>query len=789
MLKQFRNEIVFFSYNKLGDCMNIKKIIIDTDIECDKDIIINKIICNSKKVNNNDLFVAIKGTVLDGHDYIDEAIKNGASVIIVDKDRYEEFKSKSVLILKTNNTRKIVSKLACNFYNNPSKEFFLIGITGTKGKTTSSFMIRSILMRAGKKVGLIGTIGNYIDSNLISESSRTTPDSIYLQKLFRIMADNKCEYVIMEVSSLGLKYNRVDNSYFNLGVFTNFSIDHISKNEHCNIYDYYFSKLKLFNQVSIGIINIDDNYTNKITSLIDNCNFLTFSIFSNSNLKAKNIIINKTNTIFKVNIYNKEEEIKTMPGMFEVYNALGSILVSTLLKIDIKYIKEGLKNVVVKGRSERVNNNIIIDYANNPNSLENILKTINSYKKGELICVFGCGGNRDKDKRPIMGKISGLLSDYTIITSDNPRYEKKEDIINDIEQGIKKVTNNYKIIVDRKDAIKYAIEKCKKDDIILLAGKGHETYEEINGKKYHFDEREIIKKIIEERSINMKEYIVDENIILMDYLRKTLTKLSKNNIKSLLSKEMIVVNGTVQTKFNYELKKGDKIVIRNTKIKSKKLKHDLNIIYEDEDLIVINKPAGLLTIATAKEKEYTLYHFVMEYIKEKEKHNKVFIIHRLDKETSGIVVFAKNQKTKNLFQNNWEKNVIFRGYYAIVEGNLKEKKGTIKSYLTENSEYMVYSTNNKKDGKLAVTKYKVLKENKNYSLLDINILTGRKNQIRVHMKENGNVIVGDKKYGSSINSINRMALHAYKLELIDPRNNKKISFKASMPTVFNKLVK
>ena len=769
--------------------MNIKEIIIDTDIECDKDIFINNITCDSKKVSIDDLFIAIKGTKLDGHDYIDEAINNGASVIIVDKDRYEEFKSKRVLVLKTNNTRKTISKLACNYYNNPSKEFFLIGITGTKGKTTTSFMIRSILMSAGKKVGLIGTIGNYIGSSLISESSRTTPDSIYLQKLFRVMADNDCEYVIMEVSSLGLKYNRVDNSYFDIGIFTNFSLDHISKNEHSNIYDYYFSKLKLFNYVSTGIINIDDNYINKIFNLKYSCNFYTFSIFSNSNLKANNIIINKNNTVFKTYIYNKEEKIKTLPGMFEVYNALGSIFVSMLLNIDTKYIKDGLRNVVVKGRSEKVNDNIIIDYAHNPSSLENILKTINSYKKGRLICLFGCGGNRDKEKRPIMGKISGLLSDYTIITSDNPRYEKKEDIINDIEQGIKKVTNNYKIIVDRKDAIKYAIEKCKKNDIILLAGKGHETYEEINGKKYHFDEREVIKKIIEERSMNMKEYIVDENIILMDYLRKTLTKLSKNNIKSLLSKEMVIVNGTVQTKFNYELKKNDKIVIRNTKIKSKKLKHDLNIIYEDEDLIVINKPAGLLTIATAKEKEYTLYHFVMEYIKEKDKHNKVFIIHRLDKETSGIVVFAKNQKAKNMFQNTWEKNVIFRGYYAIVEGTLNEKEGTIKSYLTENSEYMVYSTNNKKEGKLAITKYKVLKENKNYSLLDINILTGRKNQIRVHLMENGNVIVGDKKYGSSINPINRMALHAYKLELIDPRNSKKISFKTPMPTVFNKLIK
>ena len=287
----------------------------------------------------------------------------------------------------------------------------------------------------------------------------------------------------------------------------------------------------------------------------------------------------------------------------------------------------------------------------------------------------------------------------------------------------------------------------------------------------------------------MKEYIVEEKMILIDYLRKTFTKLSKNNIKSLLTKEMVLVNDSVQTRYDFELSKGDKVVIRETKIKGTKFKKDINIIYEDEDIIAINKPSGLLTIANNKEKELTLYHFVMEYLKKKDKHNKVFIIHRLDKETSGIVIFAKNQKAKNLFQNNWDKNIKGRYYYAIVEGKLKEKEGTFKSYLTENSEYMVYSTNNKKEGKLAITNYKVIKENNNYSLLDINLLTGRKNQIRVHLKENGNIIVGDKKYGSNNNSINRMALHAYKLELIDPRNNKILKLKIEMPTSFKKIIK
>lgn len=288
----------------------------------------------------------------------------------------------------------------------------------------------------------------------------------------------------------------------------------------------------------------------------------------------------------------------------------------------------------------------------------------------------------------------------------------------------------------------------------------------------------------------MEEFISHEEDILINVLRNNLKKYSKNNIKSFLSKEMVLVNNKVQTRYDYLVHKTDKISIRETKIKVPKLKNNLNIIYEDEDIIVINKPYGLLSIATEKEKEYTLYHFVSMYLKSKNKNNKVYIIHRLDKDTSGIVMFAKNLKTKNLFQNNWDNLIRNRCYYAVVNGNLENKEGTIKEYLIENDKsFMVYKTDNKKDGKLAITDYKVLKENKNYSLLDINIKTGRKNQIRVAMQGLGNPIVGDKKYGDGKSLINRMALHQYKLELFDPRSNKKIMFRAEMPTSFKKLIK
>ena len=287
----------------------------------------------------------------------------------------------------------------------------------------------------------------------------------------------------------------------------------------------------------------------------------------------------------------------------------------------------------------------------------------------------------------------------------------------------------------------------------------------------------------------MKEYVVTEEMFLINFLRIYLTKLSKNNIKSLLSKEMVLVNNKVQTKYDFLVKKNDRITIRETKIRGTKLKNDLKILYEDDDIIAINKPSGLLTIATSKEKEMTLYHIVMNYMKSKNKNNKIFIIHRLDKETSGIVLFAKNQKAKNMFQKSWETNVKKRCYYAICEGIFDKKEGIIKSYLTENSSFMVYSTQNKKEGKLAVTTYKVCKETNNYSLLDIDIKTGRKNQIRVHLKEAGHIIVGDKKYGSNNNIINRMALHAYKLEFLNPITNRNTIIRTEMPTLFKKIIK
>lgn len=282
---------------------------------------------------------------------------------------------------------------------------------------------------------------------------------------------------------------------------------------------------------------------------------------------------------------------------------------------------------------------------------------------------------------------------------------------------------------------------------------------------------------------------VSEDNLLYDFLRSKLSNESKNNIKSLLLRKNVYVNDKLQTKYNYELHKGDIISIKTAQFIDEETNIKLKIIYEDKDIIVVDKPSGILTISTKKEKNLTIYHLVMNYLKSKNKNNKVFIIHRLDKDTSGILIFAKSEKIKNLFQNKWNDIIKERRYYAIVLNKLKDKQGIIKSYLKENKDHIVYSTNDKVNGKLAITEYKVIKEIEKYALLDINIKTGRKNQIRVHLSDLSSPIIGDKKYGYETKLIKRLALHAYKLKLIDPRNGKIIQFTSDLPSEMKKIVK
>lgn len=473
--------------------MKLSKVLNNTNIIINNDIEISGISIDSKTIKENELFVAIKGYIRDGHDYIKEALNNGASVIIVDEDRYEEFKDLGY-VLKTKNTREICSIIACNYYNNPSKSFTLIGITGTKGKTSTAYMIRNILMNSGKRVGMISTVASYINDIKISDNDRTTPEPFLLQKTFDLMRKEKCEYVVMEVSSQSLKLGRVDHSYFDIGLFLNLSDEHVSKNEHESKEDYFLCKAKLFDLVKTGFVNIDDEYGKRIVKEKD-CNFITVSMSEITDLSISNRY-----TSFKTNINNDIWDINVpILGKFNALNALFSIKVCNYLGIDKNSIIKGLKESIIPGRSELVPNKlgltIMIDYAHNTKSLESILIGLKSISKGKVITVFGCAGNRDNSKRKEMGRLSGILSDYTIITSDNPGTEDPNKICQEIETGIKEITNNYEIVIDREKAIKKAIKIANKDDIILLAGKGHENYQIIGDKKVPFSEKDIIKSL------------------------------------------------------------------------------------------------------------------------------------------------------------------------------------------------------------------------------------------------------------------------------------------------------
>ena len=472
----------------------------------DLEVDITGISNDSREVKPGYLFIAIKGFDTDGHEYINKAIENGAKAILIQEEKAKEIIKQipdEINIITSKDTRIATAICACNYYDNPSRKMQLIGITGTKGKTTTTFMIKSILERQGIKTGLIGTIATYIGDKKLEDSDRTTPDSIKLQSYFAQMVEAGCKACVMEVSSQSLKLHRVDGCDFNIGVFTNFSEDHISEKEHPDMEDYFNSKVKLFNMCPLGFINIDDINTIKVPSLAPNCTVKTYGIDNECDMLAKDITITNSYVDFKVKLNGKNERIKTdIPGRFSVYNSLEAISVASKLGCSVENIKLALETVKVPGRSELVDNKlgltIMIDYAHSPESLESILQAVKSYTRGRVISVFGCGGDRDNAKRPIMGAISGKIANYTIITSDNPRTENPEAIVKEIEEGIKKTNARYECIVDRTEAIKKAIKMANKNDIIVLAGKGHETYQEINHEKHHYDEREIIKQVIDE---------------------------------------------------------------------------------------------------------------------------------------------------------------------------------------------------------------------------------------------------------------------------------------------------
>lgn len=465
-------------------------------IDGKSDIDINKVVYDHRKIEAGDVFFCIKGFKVDGHDFASSAVLKGASVIVCEED-IEGLAACTVI--KVKDTRKSLALASSNFYGEPSKKLKMIGITGTNGKTTSTFMMKAILEEAGFKVGLIGTVANYI-GNKKMPSQRTTPESLELHELFSEMVKCGVTHCVMEVSSHSLALSRVFGIEFSVGIFTNLTQDHLDF--HKTFENYYNSKLILFENSKVSIVNNEDEYGQRILKDISKPS-ITFGLNKLCEVTADNIIMRSNGISFNMKYNNQDIDINlNIPGRYNIYNALGSAAACLKEGVSLLNVRKGLDRVFVPGRCEIVTKDynlgfeIIIDYAHSPDSLENILKTAKEFTKGRLITVFGCGGDRDKAKRPIMGSIASELSDIAVVTSDNPRTEEPLSIIQDIIKGINK--DNYEIIENRKEAIKKAIHIARPDDVIVVAGKGHENYQELKDRKIHFDEREVIVEVIKE---------------------------------------------------------------------------------------------------------------------------------------------------------------------------------------------------------------------------------------------------------------------------------------------------
>lgn len=460
-----------------------------------EDVEIERVTDKDKDTNKNTLFICIDGNQYDGHKMAKNALLNGAVAVVTERDLKIE---KQIIV---ENTRKAYSQIASNFYGNPTEKLKLIGITGTNGKTSTSFYIKNMLNSLGYKCGLIGTVENDF-GNGKTESTLTTPEPMELQKLFRNMADNNCEYCVMEVSSQALAQKRVFGLEFEISVLTNITVDHLDY--HITMENYINSKLELFTESRKAIVNIDDNNVKKILSRIE-CPVVTCSAIENkADYTAKNVLCNETYVQYELVGMNCIGRITVnLPGEFTVYNSLCAATVLLELGFSIDEISKSAEQIKkVKGRAEKVpvpkNFTVIIDYAHTPDGLENILNCIKGFAQGRIITVFGCGGDRDKSKRAEMGRIAGEMSNIAIVTSDNPRTENPLLIINDILGGMEKTKSKLAIIENRRQAIEFALSKARKGDVVLLAGKGHETYQIIGTEKIPFDEREIIKEYFKE---------------------------------------------------------------------------------------------------------------------------------------------------------------------------------------------------------------------------------------------------------------------------------------------------
>lgn len=462
---------------------------------------------DSRKVEKGSVFVCISGAVSDGHAYIKEVAEKGASAVIIEKDAETP---EGLTVIRVKDTRYALALMSAAYFGYPAEKLKIIGITGTKGKTTTTYMIKSILEGVGHKVGLIGTIEAIIGEKRIP-AANTTPESYTIQQYFAQMVKAGCDSVVMEVSSQGLMLHRTAGIPFEIGIFTNLGKDHIGPNEHKDFADYKRCKGLLFQQCKIGIANIDDPYFKDVFANAS-CQIETFGFAKEADMRAEDVRLLSSPGYLGVEYHvtgllDMEVEID-IPGTFSVYNSLTAIAVCRHFGVSKETIQKALKKAKVKGRIEMVKVSdaftLMIDYAHNAMSLKSLLETLKEYHPKRLICVFGCGGNRSKDRRFEMGEVSGKLADLTVITSDNPRFEEPQAIIDDIKTGIGRTDGQYVEICDRKEAIRYVIEHGQKGDVIVLAGKGHEEYQEIKGVKYPMDERVLIREVLEELKAEKK---------------------------------------------------------------------------------------------------------------------------------------------------------------------------------------------------------------------------------------------------------------------------------------------
>lgn len=465
---------------------------------------VRDIIYDSRKIAPETMFVCMVGAVTDGHKYIPDAIDKGASVIVLEREEEAAQIPENITVLKVASARLALALMSAALFDHPARKLVTIGLTGTKGKTTTTYMIKKVLEMAGKKVGLIGTIGAMIGEEHLP-SKNTTPESYELHRMFAAMVEAGCEYVVMEVSSQGLKLDRTAGILFDYGIFTNLSPDHIGPAEHASFEEYMECKSLLFRQCRIGIVNADDEHVDGILKG-HTCEVKTFSAEKEADLMASDIgFINEDGKLgmhFKVSGCMDCQAKVHIPGRFSVYNSMVTMLVCHLAGISDEAILEGLSKVQVKGRVEMLpvskDYTLIIDYAHNEVSTRSVLTTLMEYHPKRLICVYGGGGNRSKLRRYDMGEVTGEMADLCVLTCDNPRDEEIRDINNDIKVGLARSNGKYIEIDDRKEAIAYCMKNAKPGDMIVLLGKGHEDYQEIKGVKYHFDEREAVAEILDE---------------------------------------------------------------------------------------------------------------------------------------------------------------------------------------------------------------------------------------------------------------------------------------------------